>query len=62
MRDKTFTIRLTKDERLRLGRSAKKLGMKPAQYLRAFINGEIVKKPSPQQLEKSVRKAFKSLV
>ncbi len=62
MRDKVFTMRLTELERLRLGKSAKKLGMKPAEYLRAFINGDVVEKPSPQQLENSVRKAFKNLV
>jgi hypothetical protein len=62
MRDRMFTIRLTESERLRLDMSARELDMKPAQYLRAVINGEIVSKPSPQQIAKSVRKAFKDLV
>jgi len=62
MRDKVFTIRLTEQERLKLGRSAEKMGMKPGQYLRGFINAEIVAKPTKQQIEDSVSRAFKSLV
>ena len=62
MRDKVFTMRLTELERTELRRLSNGVGMKPAEYLRAFINGEIISKPSPQQLEKSVRKAFKNLI
>lgn len=62
MKDSVFTMRLSKAELKRMRSLAKDFGMKPAQLMRGFINGEITQMVDDNRLERVVRKVMKGSV
>lgn len=54
-------MRLSQEERERLDKLASKLHVKPAQYLRGIINGEIHRELDDEEVAKKIREGFKSL-
>lgn len=59
MKDKVFTLKLSSEERDRMRKLAKDLGMKPSELMRGFINGEIVTVVDDTRLERVVRKVLR---
>ncbi len=61
MKDKVFTMRLSEEERDRLRFLSSKLGLKPAQYLRGIINGEIHRELDDEKVEQKIREGLRNL-
>jgi len=59
MKDKVFTLKLSSEERDKMRKLAKDLGMKPSELMRGFINGEIVTVVDDTRLERVVRKVLR---
>lgn len=61
MRDKVFTMRLSEQERDKLRSLSSKLQLKPSEYLRGVINGDIHRELDDEKVQQKIREGLRNL-